>query len=398
MRVGLVIDDIDPQRGGMSQWCRQFVSALAQRKYELHVVSQGFGNAALPESVAFHPIPRTNSRIAFARAAETVVRRLELDVVHDTGIGWQFDVFQPHGGSYAAWLRRRLDIYPFLYRMWKRPIDALLPRHRDFNRHSRRQYAAGRVGNKTFVALSQMVADDFVQHHGIRPAQIKVVYNGVDCRRFSPDQRGRYREFVRRRLGVNGETIVLLLAAHNFRLKGVPELLRLAARLARSRRPVVVLIAGGKRLEKWRRSAERFGLKAPSPSGRGQGEGGVTFLGTVADMVPYYAAADAYVHPTYYDPCSLVLLEAAASGLPIVTTRRFNGAAELFREGEEILTVAEPSAEDALYERVDALFDDRLRNSLGAAARRVALRHPFEKNVAEILRLYDGRLRLRAAA
>ena len=56
-----------------------------------------------------------------------------------------------------------------------------------------------------------------------------------------------------------------------------------------------------------------------------------TFLGTVSDLTPYYAAADAYVHPTFYDPCSLVLLEAAASGLPIVTTRRCNGATELFR-------------------------------------------------------------------
>ena len=46
--------------------------------------------------------------------------------------------------------------------------------------------------------------------------------------------------------------------------------------------------------------------------------------------MPYYAAADLYVHPTFYDPCSLVVLEAAACGLPIITSR-YNGAAELFR-------------------------------------------------------------------
>src|SRR5205085_6624234 len=134
-------------------------------------------------------------------------------------------------------------------------------------------------------------------------------------------------------------------------------------------RPIHVAIAGGKHLKQWQLAAKRLGLASR-----------VTFLGTVADPVPYYAAADAYVHPTFYDPCSLVLLEAAASGLPIVTTRRCNGATELFRQGAEILTVNDPADTDAIYERVDALFDARLRRRLSVGARTVALRHSFERN------------------
>jgi UDP-glucose:(heptosyl)LPS alpha-1,3-glucosyltransferase len=332
-------------------------------------------------------VPRTVSRVAFAESAAQVVRRLELDVVHDTGCGWHFDIFQPHGGSYAAWLRRRLDIYPRWVRALKRPADALLPRHRDFNHHSRRQYAAAHAPDKVFVALSKFVADDFLNLHGIRPEQVRIVYNGVDCQRFSPVHRIRYREIIRRRLGINDESVVLFLAAHNFRLKGVPELLRVAARLVANRRPVHVAIAGGKHLDKWQRTAARMGLENRS-----------SFLGAVPDLVPYYAAADAYVHPTYYDPCSLVLLEAAASGLPIVTTLRHNGAAELFREGAEILTANDPTQHDVLYEHVDALFGDCLRTRLGAAARTVALMHSFDNNVDEILRLYDDRVKRRLAA
>jgi UDP-glucose:(heptosyl)LPS alpha-1,3-glucosyltransferase len=226
-----------------------------------------------------------------------------------------------------------------------------------------------------------MVADDVARLPGIRAEQIAIVYNGVDCQRFSPDHRARYREVVRRRLGVADATLVLLLAAHNFRLKGVPELLSATAQLVANQRTVHVVIAGGKHLVKWQRAAERLGLRNH-----------VTFLGMVADMVPWYAAADAYIHPTYYDPCSLVILEAAASGLPIVTTRRFNGAAELFRDGESILTLNGPSDQSALVESINALFDERLREMLGSAARNVAVAHPFEKNVAEILRLYDRRV------
>jgi UDP-glucose:(heptosyl)LPS alpha-1,3-glucosyltransferase len=303
------------------------------------------------------------------------------------GAGWRCDLFQPHGGSHVAFLARRSSMYPRWLRALKRPIDSMLSRHRDCLRHCRRQFETNEPHDKTFIALSQTVADDFVRLHQIRPERIAVVYNGVDCQRYSPVHRATHRERVRQELGVNDETVVLLLAAHNFRLKGVLELMQVTSQLVANRRPVHTVIAGGKRLGKWRRAAIRRGLA-----------GRVTFIGTVSDLVPYYAAADAYVHPTYYDPCSLVLLEAAASGLPIVTTRRHNGAAELFREEEEILTVADPFDAGKLYAQVDALFDERLRAKLGAAARQIALRRPFQQNVTEIIQLYEPRTHRRLAA
>jgi UDP-glucose:(heptosyl)LPS alpha-1,3-glucosyltransferase len=387
MRVAFVIDDLDPRRGGMSHWSWQFVAAVAKQGYELHIVSQGFGDVPLPPNVTCHPISRTRSRIDFAAAAAEIVSSLSADVVHDTGLGNRFDIFQPHGGSYAAWVGRRLDFYSTWFRALKRPIDALLPRQRKFDRHAIEQYETGRQSGATFVALSNFVADAFERYHRIRPECIKVIYNGVDCRRFSPEHRRSYRDALRKQLGIHEETLCLLLAAHNFRLKGVPELLRLASRLVANRHAAHLVIAGGKHLTNWQRVAIRLGLAER-----------ITFLGAVSDMAPYYAAADVYVHPTYYDPCSLVLLEAAASGLPIVTTRRCNGAVELFREGESILTAQEPSNHNALYEHVDALLDRAVRAKLGAAARKVALQHPFETNVAEILSLYETRDGRRAAA
>lgn len=387
MRIGIVIDEFDRRRGGMNEWCWQFVAAVAERDHEIHIVTQRFGDGLFPANIARHLIPSTNSRSRFAQAAEQRLRELKLDVVHDMGAGWHCDILQPHGGSHLAWNGRRLAMYAPWYRALKRPVDAMLPRHRDFTRHWRRQFAQTERQDKVFVALSQTVADDFVRLHGVRVKQIAIVYNGVNCRRFSPENRPQHRADVRRRLGVDDATVALLFAAHNFRLKGLPELLRATARLAANGRPVHLIVAGGKHLAKWQRAAARLGL------GRR-----VTFVGTVSDLAPCYAAADAFVHPTYYDPCSLVLLEAAASGLPIVTTRRHNGAAELFRDGRDILTVTDPYEADALYECVDAIFDERFRRELGSAAREVAMRHPFERNVAEINHLYDRIVGRRMAA
>ncbi|MEO7402706.1 MAG: glycosyltransferase family 4 protein, partial [Burkholderiales bacterium] len=283
MKVGIVIDDLDRRRGGMSEWCWQFVSGASRRGCDLHVIAQGFGVDPLPLRVARHRIDRTKSRVDFSSAAERVLRTLHLDVVHDMGIGTSFDIFHPHGGSFSAWMGRRLDYYPRWLRALKGPIDALLPRHRDFARHWRQQCDTARRADSTVIALSNLVADDFAHAGGIRPDQITIIPNGVDGKRFSPAHRADHRAVIRQQLGVNDGTLLLLIAAHNFRLKGVPEVLRVTSRLAANGRPVHVAIAGGRRLEHWRLAARRLGLANRA-----------SFVGTVADMVPYYAAADVY--------------------------------------------------------------------------------------------------------
>ena len=91
----------------------------------------------------------------------------------------------------------------------------------------------------------------------------------------------------------------------------------------------VQVIAGGKKPQRFAKLAEKLGIAHA-----------VTFLGLV-DPVPYYAAADVFVHPTWYDPCSLVTLEASSSGLPVITSR-FNGAAELMIHGKEGFVLPDP--------------------------------------------------------
>ncbi len=53
----------------------------------------------------------------------------------------------------------------------------------------------------------------------------------------------------------------------------------------------------------------------------------IAFAGPVADPAAFYRAADFFVLPTRHDPCSLVVLEALAMGVPVISTRQ-NGACE----------------------------------------------------------------------
>ena len=192
----------------------------------------------------------------------------------------------------------------------------LLPRYRDFRRLMARQFGdPGRI----VVAVSKMCARDYQHYHGVPPERIRLVYHGSDNRRFSPEHRGRWREAVRRRLGVGGRRGAAVVRGPRLRAEGAG-----ARPSARSRGWPRKAAACG-----WRWWA---GSAAAARCDCGGASAAVTLVGTVDDPVPYYAAADAFVLPTFYDPCSLSVSEAAASGLPSVTTR-LNGAAELLDRG-----------------------------------------------------------------
>jgi len=381
--VALVLEQFDEQRGGLEQWAFEFAAGLMRRGHDVHVVANRFAENALATGIVPHRLEGAASRLGFARAAEQKLRTLAVDVIHDLGAGWYCDVLQPHGGSWAAVYEHKLQLRPRWLRPIKRRVDRLLPRQRAFRALTARQVAAD---GRLVVALSQAEADDFHRLHGVAPSRIRVVYNGVDTERFSPRHRAEFRDTIRRRLAVSPQTCLTLIAAHNFRLKGVATLLRTMKRLIGAKPPVHLAVVGGRRLNAWRRRARRLGVAS-----------NVTFVGTIDDVAPYYAAADFYVHPTFYDTCSLVALEAAACGLPVITTRQ-NGAAELFSDGVDGLLMNDPGDALDLAEKMRQLLDGTLRQTMGNAARRMALQHTFDRNVEEMLAVYRevgarGRLR-----
>ena len=375
MRIGLVVEKFDPLRGGLEQWAVQFASGLLERGHEVHVVAGRFGDEVQAMPIVAHRLEGVRSRIGFAQAAERKLRSLRLDVIHDTGAGWYCDVFQPHGGSWQVVIEHNLLLLPPWLRPMKHAVCRWLPRYRQFDKLMKRQYVNdGRI----VLALSRQTLADFQQIHGVPREQLRLVYNGVHPGRFSPEHRARYREAVRRRLGVDDDTLLLLIVAHNFPLKGVPALLRVMGRLTARQSPVHLAVVGGKHVERYERVAGQLGATSA-----------VTFTGTVRDTVPFYSAADVYVHPTFHDSCSLTVLEALASGLPVITSR-LNGAAELLTEGVEGCVVPDPADVEGILARLEPMLDPSVRERMGRAARRLALEHSFERNVNEVLAVYEA--------
>ena len=373
MRVGLVVEHFDPRRGGLEAWSWQFVQTMLARGHEFHVLARSFADFSPLPALHCHAVPGLHSRIGYAKTLESRLADLELDVVHDTGAGWCCDVFQPHFGSRAALLDRCLDILPWHLRPVKRLAFRVLPRYREFAALAARQYVND---GRLFVALSNKVADAFVAYHGIDRDTIRVVPNGVDCEKYTPGNRAIHRDAIREELRVKHDTLLLLMVAHNFRLKGLASAIHALARLRRQAPRVHLAVVGGGSQRRYRRLARSLEV-----------DNHVTFLGSRLNSIPYLAASDVLMHPTYYDACSLVVLEALASGLPVVSTRA-TGVDELMTDGVEGFLVSDPHETEAMARHLAQLLDPNLRQQMGGAARRLALQHSFSRNCDAIEAVY----------
>ena len=109
-------------------------------------------------------------------------------------------------------------------------------------------------------------------------------------------------------------------------------------------------------------------------------DGIAVFHGFQSEPRPYYAGTDCVVLPSYHEGMSNVLLEAAATGRPVITSD-IHGCKEAVNDGETGLLCAVRDAED-LYEKMCQMvaIPRAEREAMGLAARKKVERE-FEKNM-----------------
>jgi UDP-glucose:(heptosyl)LPS alpha-1,3-glucosyltransferase len=124
----------------------------------------------------------------------------------------------------------------------------------------------------------------------------------------------------------------------------------------------------------------------------------VRFLGPRDDLEIVYCAVDAMVLPTRYDAFANVTLEAAASGLPILTTRA-NGASEWLGDAVVCLDIGgepgEDRAPDLLARAMQDLSNRERARNLGERARRIVQDMDWPSHAAALCDEYRRILELR---
>jgi UDP-glucose:(heptosyl)LPS alpha-1,3-glucosyltransferase len=227
-----------------------------------------------------------------------------------------------------------------------------------------------------------MVRRHFEEYYSIPPDAIRVIRSAIDPARFAADDRLKRRHAERETWGATPDDVVGLFVAMNYRLKGLPQLLDAFALVPREK-PAKVVVVGHPNFARY---ARRLGIA-----------GRVVFLGHRGDPRDCYFAADYLVHPTFYDPCSLVALEALACGLPVVTTR-YNGAAELLSPPVDGLVIDDPHDTRSLAAAMSRMLDRGYLRDASAAARVTGTRWTFEQHYRALIDVFGEVRRAKQAA
>jgi glycosyltransferase involved in cell wall biosynthesis len=203
-------------------------------------------------------------------------------------------------------------------------------------------------------------------------SHVRLLGNGVDLRRFAHDEASGDRERLRAELGVDDDTIVVGAVGRLVAEKGYPELFRAMARLDDRFRLVVV---GPDDPEK----SDALPAEIVEDARRA----GVIFLGHRTDVDALYRAMDVFVLPSHREGFPRSAMEAAASGLPIVTTD-VRGCRQVVDDGVNGLLVPVRD-EHALAAALGRLADPALRATMGAAGERIARERFDEDTCVEIV-------------
>lgn len=257
-------------------------------------------------------------------------------------------------------------------RLRRRPL--LWHLHDEFHeRKLRRRLAWVRRLSTRIVACAQAVAD------AVGSPRCVVVHNGA-----SLDVAPRAEQIeAARRLGIEPSPFRFLFVGAVIRRKNVRLLAEAAARAFASRSDTDLLIVGDGEDPDYC-DAVRAALAPLGPRAR--------FLPAIDDVSPCYAASHVLVLPSQSEAFPLVILEAAAHGLPTLATA-VGGVAEAIVDGETgWLHARDGVTVERLAEALTTIRDRGASAAaqLGASAHERCRRlFPIERFVADVARIYD---------
>ena len=354
---------------GQARVNREVVREALAKGHEVTMLADKVEHQLIEEGarwVPVHPVvskPTLFKVISFARRADRALASLRLrpDVVLANG----FVLFRESADVNAVhfvhgtWRRSplhtaQLQRGPYA---WYQEAYTLLNA-----RWEQRAFRQSRV----VVAVSELVKGELVSL-GMSSKKICVIPNGVDLDEFAPG-------LVHRSELDLPESVPLALFVGDIKSprKNLGSVLRALTRV-----PDVHLAVLG-RVE----GSPYPALASELKLGRR-----VHFVGFRSNVVDFMRASDFFVFPSRYEPFSLVLLEAMATGLPVITASTVGAASIVTRENGFVL--ADPEDEVELARAMSVLSDDtEIRGRMGRAARDAALHKGWSEMAEKYIEVF----------
>jgi glycosyltransferase involved in cell wall biosynthesis len=323
----VVAGDLTPL-GGMDRANHALARYLASRD-EVHLVThRAWPDLAALPNVTVHRVWRPLDRhllgsFLLSRAGRRVWRRLRISGAHAivnggncpiAGLNWVHYLHAASALSTAGSVARR--------------TKAALTHRRDLTA----ERAALRVA-RVVICNSRRTRDDVMQHVGVDPSRLRVIYYGGDPVRFSlvnSEERAAARAALSQ---PPGRPLVGFVGALGDRRKGFDTVFSAWCELCRCREwdADLVVVGQGAELPAWRRRASEAGIGDR-----------IRFAGFRTDVPEILAALDALVHPARYEAYGLSVREALCRGVPAIVSASA-GVAEQYPPELAGLLIADPN-------------------------------------------------------
>lgn len=353
--------------GGAERFVSRTLEALQGHDVRLTLIAREWKPVDGVEVVIVNPfyIGRLWRDWSFARAVRKLLAQRHFDIVqsHERIAGCS--VYRAGDGVHAEWLVQRERTLSAL----QRRLQSINPYHVYVKRAEREMFTHAAL--RAVICNSNMVKREIGRWFNVAGDKLRVIRNGVNLTAFNPDLR-RHRDEIRTRHGIPADATLFLFVGSGFERKGVAPLLRAMAAMPRA---YLLVVGHDKKTARYVRDAAQLRLTKR-----------VVFVGSVADVKPYYGAADAFVLPTLYDPFPNVVLEAMASGLPAVVSDKC-GALDIIENGRNGY-VCKAADVTSLVMAMQTLTDPARAAMLGRAARVTAESLAIERTADQLAALY----------
>ncbi len=286
----------------------------------------------------------------------------------------EFDIVHANGAVTMA--PTDVNLVPFVHSAWLRSPVHISRVRRDFyglyqwfytflNAHWEKQAFAR---SKVVVAVSQQVRQELLDI-GVPKERIPVILCGVDLQEFSPGKGDR------KKYGLPEQVpLACFMGDIKTNRKNLDTVLHALVQVPNLHLAVVGNTVGSP----YPQLAEELKLGDR-----------VYFLGRQPDVSAIMRSVDFFVFPSRYEPYGLVIIEAMASGLPVITATSA-GAAEIVTP-ECGIVLSDTEDVKALAGALNTLASDRdLRERMGKAARSVAEQHGWASMAQKYVNLFEA--------
>ncbi|MEA2710115.1 MAG: UDP-glucose:(heptosyl)LPS alpha,3-glucosyltransferase [Phycisphaerales bacterium] len=367
MKIALVILHADESRGGAERYTTDLAVSLATRGHDIRVISTSFSDAIAPQlrvQLDAHSATRTGTYRKFLDLLDGHLANAKYDIVHAMLPVRTCDAYHPHAGIAAEMAQK-----------WNVLFN---PRRRAMAKVERQLLESKRP--PMVLSLSEYVKTDIRRHFPALPAdRLATLFNAVDLKKFDPAAAvGTVSPLSNVRADGRPYVWTALMVAQDFERKGLQQAIEALGKLHHAA-PHRLVVVGDDFKAKYELLAKEQHVD-------------VHFVGAVTDPRPYYRAADFVILPTRHDPCSLVVLEALAMGVPVISTRK-NGATEIMTDGVHGHVIADPQDTDALVTAIRDVISPQRRAALREACLGLRPLLSHEHHLDQLEHIYQRAIR-----